>query len=272
MPQIRSRGHATAPTQPIPARPSPAAVPLARSSASVARPVQRPTYEAPMSEEEQLQLAAALSLSEYEAAPALTPASANAPPADPRHEGLAQLKAEQAALEKGMRKLLALRKPTEEHNREYCRMKANHAAVLKKQASLCLVCAPPPAPSAPKCLATSATPASPLTPTPPAAFAATAVEGKQAARVEVAASGVSPSGVSPLAALASPQDAQRSWMLLLESKCAQEDTWAPAPKLPRGPPDKPRALAAVPPGTENSRGGNASRARGAKKGRSAANV
>ena len=118
--------------------------------------------------------------------------------ADPRHEALAQLKAEQAALEKSMQELLRVPKPTEEQNRQYCRLKANHAAVLKKQASLCLVCAPPPAPSAPKCLATSATPASPLTPTPPAAFAATAVEGKQAARVEVAASGVSPSGVSPV--------------------------------------------------------------------------
>ena len=64
-------------------------------------------------------------------------AAATAPPADPCDEALAQVTAEQAALEKGMRKLLAVRKPTEEHNREYCRMKANHAAVLEKQAEVC---------------------------------------------------------------------------------------------------------------------------------------
>ena len=63
-------------------------------------------------------------------------AAATEPPADPCDEALAQVTAEQAALEKGMRELLAVRKPTEEHNREYCRMKANHAAVLKKQAEM----------------------------------------------------------------------------------------------------------------------------------------
>ena len=63
-------------------------------------------------------------------------AAATEPPADPCDEALAQVTAEQAALEKGMRELLAVRKPTEEHNREYCRMKANHVAVLKKQAEV----------------------------------------------------------------------------------------------------------------------------------------
>ena len=64
-------------------------------------------------------------------------AAATAPPDDPWHEVLALVTAEQDALEKGMRELLRLRKPTEEHNREYCRMKANHAAVLEKQAEVC---------------------------------------------------------------------------------------------------------------------------------------
>ena len=63
-------------------------------------------------------------------------AAATEPPADPCDEALAQVTAERAALEKGMRELLAVRKPTEEHNREYCRMKANHVAVLKKQAEV----------------------------------------------------------------------------------------------------------------------------------------
>ena len=63
-------------------------------------------------------------------------AAATEPPADPCDEALAQVTAERAALEKGMRELLAVRKPTEEHNREYYRMKANHAAVLKKQAEV----------------------------------------------------------------------------------------------------------------------------------------
>ena len=63
-------------------------------------------------------------------------AAATEPPADPCDEALAQVTAERAALEKGMRELLALRKPTEEHNRKYCRLKANHAAVLKKQAEV----------------------------------------------------------------------------------------------------------------------------------------
>ena len=61
---------------------------------------------------------------------------ATEPPADPCDEALAQVTAERAALEKGMRELLAVRKPTEEHNREYCRLKANHVAVLKKQAEV----------------------------------------------------------------------------------------------------------------------------------------
>ena len=64
-------------------------------------------------------------------------AAATAPPDDPWHEVLALVTAEQDALEKGMRELLRVRKPTEEHIMEYCRMKANHTAVLKKKAEVC---------------------------------------------------------------------------------------------------------------------------------------
>jgi|APSaa5957512535_1039671.scaffolds.fasta_scaffold10178_3 hypothetical protein len=43
-----------------------------------------------------------------------------------------ELLAEQAALEKDMRELLAVCKPTATQNREYCRLKARHVAVLEE--------------------------------------------------------------------------------------------------------------------------------------------
>uniref|UniRef100_A0A6C0IZU6 Uncharacterized protein n=1 Tax=viral metagenome TaxID=1070528 RepID=A0A6C0IZU6_9ZZZZ len=52
-------------------------------------------------------------------------------------------KAEQASLEKDMRDLLAVRKPTAKQNSEYRKLKARHVAVLEKQAGGDRACVEP---------------------------------------------------------------------------------------------------------------------------------
>ena len=48
---------------------------------------------------------------------------------------LAQLKAEQTALESQMRDLLTLQRPTEAQNAQYVKLKANHTQVLDRLSS-----------------------------------------------------------------------------------------------------------------------------------------
>ena len=49
---------------------------------------------------------------------------------------MSQLKAEQTALEKQMRDLLAVQHPTEEQNAQYVKLKAGHTQVLDRQGQL----------------------------------------------------------------------------------------------------------------------------------------